>query len=119
NCRSIYGDVPNHKRHEYINELNEGKITHLLCQEKTAQMGLDFSAADTAIYFSNSTSALTRLQTEDRIIHPEKSSPVLLIDFITQNSIDEDVYEALMAKTAGQEEFMKMIYENMLRRVNG
>ena len=70
----------------------------LLLQQAIAQMGMDLSRADTAIYFSEPAGYLAKAQTEDRIIHPEKSSPLLYISLVVKDSVDADLHSALRVK---------------------
>ena len=80
-------------------------------------MGINLSAADTAIYFSNSWALQDRLQSEDRILSPENNT-LLYIDLITKNTIDEDIMLALQDKRDGQNiDFFRKIYTNFSRRV--
>jgi SNF2 family DNA or RNA helicase len=116
-CYSIYGDTDSAMRQRFIDDFQARKFRLMVCQIKTASMGIDLATADTAIYYSNSFSATDRLQSEDRIIHPEKKSPVLYIDLMTNNTVDQDVYDALKAKTSSQEEFMNRIIQNMKDRI--
>ena len=93
-----------------------GKIKYLICQLRTARMGLDFSAADTAIYFSNSWHRLDRLQSEDRVIHPQKTKPVYIIDLVTKNSIDEDLLISMQEKKRSTDELLQGAFRNFLKR---
>ena len=68
-----------------------------------AAKGGDWSAADTAIYYSNLWSNDFRSQSEDRIFHPEKTSPSLIIDLVHEDSIDEDVLKMLREKKYSSE----------------
>lgn len=73
----------------------------LVVQQKCAQTGLDLSAADTAIYFSSPVRQMERSQTEDRIVSMnkiKKGNPLLIMDFVVENSVDEDVQKALARK---------------------
>lgn len=77
----------------------------LIAQAKCGMMGLDFSAADTAIYYSNWPDGEIRAQSEDRIIHPSKTTSVLYIDLVTKDTIDEDILELLKDKTIRASQF--------------
>ena len=76
------------------------KFQVLLLQQRVAQMGLDLSAADTAIYYSNPLAMLARMQTEDRIVQVVKKEnrPLLYLDLVVRDSVDHDVYRALREK---------------------
>lgn len=75
-----------------------GEICVLVLQQATAQTGCDLSAADTAIYFSTPPGYMARVQTEDRILSLKKAGPLLYVDLVVKNSVDEDVLELLQAK---------------------
>jgi SNF2 family DNA or RNA helicase len=92
-CCKVYGKVPIKRRREIQREFRRGIHQILLVQVKTGKMGIDYSAADTSIYYSHTYSGEERYQSEDRIIHPKKERPLLLIDLVTEGSIDEDVID--------------------------
>ena len=70
----------------------------LVLQQAIAQMGVDLSASDTAIYYSSPVGQMARRQTEDRIVSVAKDSPLLYIDLVVDDSVDEDVLELLEKK---------------------
>jgi SNF2 family DNA or RNA helicase len=113
----IDGSVPNDLRAAIIKDFQEtNTIQILVAQIRTASMGVDFSASDTVIYYSNGLGALDRIQSEDRVIHPNKKSPVLFIDILTNDTIDIDVYNRYMDKKNNRENFLQDIFRNMRAR---
>jgi SNF2 family DNA or RNA helicase len=92
-CACVFGATKINQRREIQKDFSKGKYQILLVQIKTGKMGIDYSAADTAIYYSHTYSGEERYQSEDRIVHPKKETPLLLIDLITKDSIDEDIVE--------------------------
>lgn len=60
--------------------------------------GLTLTAAKTVIYYSNSFKLIDRLQSEDRAHRIGQDNPVLYIDLIAEDSVDEKVVEALRSK---------------------
>lgn len=76
----------------------ERKVQILLLQQKVGMFGLDLSTSSTAIYFSNGHSSESRVQSEDRIEHPTKKEPLLIIDLVAEDSVDEDILAALKRK---------------------
>lgn len=73
--------------------------TDVMCaQSKCGLFGLDWSKASTAIYYSNWYDSEIRHQTEDRIAHPKKSEPLLYIDLLVKESVDEDIRNLLVEK---------------------
>ncbi len=114
----IDGSISQKDRPKIIDEFNKGITQVLICQIKTAAMGIDLSGSDTAIYYSNTFSSLERMQSEDRIIHPAKTSPLLFIDLITKATIDEDLYALMLEKKTNQEDFYGAVYAAMRKRHN-
>lgn len=95
----IHGGVKN--REGGIKRFQAGRRRVLLIQQAVAQMGVDLSTADTAIYFSSPVGLMARQQTEDRIVSMKKAvraTPLLYIDLVVENSVDEDVLRALEGK---------------------
>lgn len=91
-------------------EFKEGNLNKdtniLLVQSRCGMMGLNWSAASTSIYYSNWPSGEIRVQSEDRIIHPQKKEPVLYIDLLTENSIDIHLLDLLKNKKLNAKEFL-------------
>lgn len=113
--RYIDGEVSIADREYYRQQLQNGSIDILCCQTKTVQYGLDCSAASTAIYIQNSFEREHRTQSQDRIVHPEKKEPLLYLDLVAENTIDNDVMLALERKTKNTT-LSELIYENFLNR---
>jgi len=88
----------------------------LLCQVALVKMGLNLSAADTIINYSRSYSCEVNAQSEDRIYHPKKTTPLLYIDLVTERTIDEDIVAAVNAKVTNAKLFMAAIDANFWRR---
>lgn len=83
-----------------LHSFSKGKTRVLVLQQAVAQTGMDLSAADTAIYYSSPPGQMARLQTEDRILSLRKKNPLLYIDLVVKDSVDEDVMEILKGKIA-------------------
>lgn len=77
-----------------------GRFRVLVVQEATAQTGMDLSAAGTSIYYSTPVGQMSRMQTEARILSLGKNGPLLYIDLVTKDSVDEDVMKILSEKKA-------------------
>ena len=93
------------------------KIQVICAQGKCGQYGLNWSVASTAIYYSNWYDGEIRTQSEDRILHPTKAEPLLYIDLIAEDSIDEDVVEILRKKKLNAKEFSEALQERWLKRL--
>ena len=94
----VWGKQSVKDRRLQLDNWNSSENGVLLAQVHSVKFGMDFSHADTSIYFSNPWSAEARTQSEDRIVHPRKDKPLLYIDLITRDSLDEDVLKALRNK---------------------
>ena len=89
-----------------VSYFTNGNAQVICAQAKCGQYGLDWSISSTAIYYSNWYDAEVRAQSEDRIVHPKKKEPLLYIDLVTEESIDEDVVEILNHKRLSSKNFM-------------
>lgn len=117
----ITGETDPDERHARRLIFQKGRARVALLQIKVCKYGLDFSRSSTAIYYSNSFSLDERKQSEDRIIHPLKKDPLLYIDLITRDSVDESVSEALRIKEADSRWFLRKFFqlerERLVRRI--
>lgn len=104
-------------RSALLDRFNSQQSRVLVCQEALARYGINVSQADTAIYYSNYYSFEVRTQSEDRIIHPMKNSPLLYLDLVSENTIDEDVVEVLQAKKIHAKSFMRLLKDAMAERI--
>lgn len=75
-----------------------GECDVILIQQAVAQMGMDLSRADTAIFYSQTPSNLANLQVTDRIVSLSKNTTLLYLYLIVKDSVDSDLYSALKAK---------------------
>lgn len=96
-----------------INEFRLGKTQALLCQVQCASMGIDLSNASTAIYFANSCSLDHRVQSEDRILNPAKKEPLLYIDLVAKETVDEDIVDLLRDKKVESRFFLTRLLEKL------
>lgn len=96
----IDGDVSQHDRDRALDALNAGQIKVLLFTGQSGGTGLDMSAADVLINLQRSWSLVDERQKEDRNhrIGSERHESVLVIDIITEDSVEEDQVDALLEK---------------------
>ncbi len=117
--RSLMGEHMRPERKEtleWFRSAHYAKNRVLLCQVKLAKYGVDCSAADTAIYYSMTYSCEEIAQSEDRIFHPKKLSPLLYLYLTTQDSVDQDILFAVNQKVTSSKMFMSRVNESVLRR---
>jgi non-specific serine/threonine protein kinase len=112
-CKIITGNVPMTERSIIIEEFRKKKFRLLIAQPENLKFGENLSCCDTMIYFSRPLGLLTNQQTEDRNIHIEKNSSTLIIDLITEDSIEEDIYNSIKAK-----EQQSQMMQRILKRIN-
>ena len=99
----INGSTPVKARADIIKNFNLGKFKRLVAQPECFKFGADFSKASCMIYFSQPNSAITRSQTEDRVVHLNKKNPVLIMDLLVKDTVDEDIHSAHNKKQAYSE----------------
>lgn len=80
--------------------------------------GIDLSCCDTCIYFEVPTSMLARAQSEDRILLPGKTTPLLYIDLVVKNTVDADIYEAIVKKREDMESLLHISNVIKMRKQN-
>ena len=97
-CAEIHGDIAKDIREETRQRFNVGKISVVIATIKSLSKGTDWSGSDTSFYYSNEFSYDERSQSEDRIYHIEKNRPSLMVDFITEDSVDADILQAVSDK---------------------
>lgn len=112
---TITGETDLDMRRTYRRGFQEGKIRILLIQAKVAETGMNLSAADTAIYFSEPVSLLTNKQTEDRILSLNKSGPLLYIHLVARNTINNDVRNVMKTKKFKNDVSIRRALETSLR----
>lgn len=92
------GHHPLRWRREAVNRFRADRCRVLLLQERCARFGLNLSAADVAIGYSNYPDWQTRSQVLARTLHPTKKTTSLWIDLVTRNTVDEALLQALHEK---------------------
>jgi len=80
-------------------DMTLSKDIDVMCaQAKLGQRGLPWYDSSVMIFYSNYYDYEVRAQCEDRGIHPLKKEPYLIIDLISENTIDEEVIKILKSK---------------------
>lgn len=85
-----HGGVPSGKRPGMVKNFQEGKARFLVGQQASG-VGIDLYAAETVFYFSNDFSYEHRYQSEDRCHRVGLKHPVLYVDLIANDTVDERV----------------------------
>ncbi len=113
----IIGATKPVERERIRKRFKAGKFRVLLAQIKCGKFGIDLSTASVVAFYSNSFEYEERIQCEDRIISPNKKEPILILDLLTKDTVDEDIYKALRRKGMNSKIFMSKIVENLKERI--
>jgi superfamily II DNA or RNA helicase len=97
NCATIHGETPLEKREEIRLDLQNGWAKVVVAQVQTVKLGLDFSAANAQVFYSNDYSGETRAQAEDRTRNLAKKTPSRIIDLVC-GDVDKAVAKAVRKK---------------------
>ena len=95
---SYYGEVSNDDRVTAVDRFQNPKIRYFIGQPQSGGIGLTLTAAECAIYYSNSFDLETRLQSEDRCHRIGTKNNVTYIDFESPKTIDTKIINALRSK---------------------
>lgn len=77
---------------------DSGELDDVVLQEDAFSMGLNFAASDTLIYLGNSLKGDSRTQSEDRIIHLDKTYDVWIYDVCCRGGADSYVADRMHDK---------------------
>lgn len=111
----IRGKVVTRKRDETVKRFQAGAINWLVVQPGCFRFSGDLSVADTSVYYSSPVSALTRSQTEDRIVNVQRAKVgKLVIDLTMENSVDMDIRAGLQRKES-RDQIMRRAVERYQR----
>lgn len=107
---SVYGAVSVEQRQSAVVNFQDNKhVRFFVGNPTTGGYGLNLTAANTVIYYSNSYDLEVRQQSEDRAHRIGQNNKVTYIDIIAKNTIDEFILKALnkkfriSAQTLGEE----------------
>lgn len=101
NAVDLYGETDRNVRTANIRTFqNDPHCKVLTGTPSTGGLGIDLTAADTVIYYSNSYSLEHRLQSEDRVHRAGLTHKVLYIDLLADKTIDIAIYQILRQKKA-------------------
>jgi len=98
-CVLYYGDIPNDQRATNIKLFQENpQIKYFVGHAQAGGLGLNLTAAQYAVYYSNSFDLEMRLQSEDRCHRIGTTSNVTYIDLEANNTLDTYIIKALRKK---------------------
>lgn len=93
-----HGGTKTKDREQAVDDFQNGRARIFLANPAAAGTGLTLTAANTAIYYSCSYNFEERSQSEDRCHRIGTKKPVLYIDLMARNTIDERIANALQTK---------------------
>lgn len=95
----IYGEISEADRDRNVSELFQTKKARFLVgNAATGGVGLNMTAAELVVYFSNSFSFTDREQSEDRAHRIGQTRSVTYIDLVAEGTVDQVVVQALRSK---------------------
>jgi SNF2 family DNA or RNA helicase len=97
---TYYGATSKQDRELAIDDFQAGRKQGFVGHAGAAGIGITLTAARTAFYYSCSFDNELRLQSEDRNHRIGTTSKVLYVDFVAENTIDEDIVKSLATKNA-------------------
>lgn len=95
-----YGKTSKEARIQAIDDFQAGRKQAFIGHAAAAGIGITLTAARTAYYYSCSFDNELRLQSEDRNHRIGTTTKVLYVDFVAEDTIDEDVMKSLATKNA-------------------
>jgi len=93
-----HGDVKDKDRERAVDDFQAGAALAFVGQTQAGGVGLTLTAAESAIYYSNDFNYGTRAQSEDRNHRKGTTKPIIYIDLIACDTIDEGISTALQFK---------------------
>jgi len=95
----LHGGFNEDERHINVNvKFKQGIAKYLVGNAATGAMGLDMSAAEIEIYFSNTFNFIDRDQSEERAFGADKKNGTLVIDLVGEGTVDIHIVQALAEK---------------------
>lgn len=86
------------KRTQIINDFQGGKYDALICQIKTGGVGVDLFRSHTVVFYSLTYSFIDFEQALARVHRRGQTSPVEIYLLYAKETIDEDIYMAILSK---------------------
>jgi len=95
---TYFGDTSREERAQAIDLFQHNDECRFFISNKTGAEGITLTAAEYSIYYSNSYSLHTRLQSEDRNHRIGQTKNVLYTDLYCPGTVDEKILKALKTK---------------------
>ncbi len=114
--RTIKGGVSSQERRAIQHDFQGGKFRVLLGQVSALRYGIDLSKSSTMIRYSFTYHPEDWSQTSDRLVSYDKQEPLLYINLMAKDTVDEDVIDAASEKKIASSFFMRRVKANFERR---
>jgi SNF2 family DNA or RNA helicase len=109
----LHGGVPKSERQTNLIDFQNSSAVRFLVGQQQSGIGIDLFAAETMVFYSNTFSYENRYQCEDRAHRIGLRHPVVYIDLVAEETVDEKIVEVLKRTT-------KMAYKMLdQERFNG
>ena len=105
----ITGDEDGVERQYHIDNFQEGKYPFILVTTAAGGAGITLTKADIAVYLSRPWSNIDSHQSEGRIhrLGSEMHEKITYIDYITEGSVEEGIFQALDRKEENLQEILR------------
>ncbi len=94
----IYGPTPEKVRANLIDDFQARNLSTLLIQTRTGGLGINLTAARTAIYYTRGWSLEDYIQSQDRLHRIGQTGTVTIVHLIAEGTVDEQIARALRDK---------------------
>lgn len=94
----IYGPTPEGERARLIEAFQRGDSRILFAQTRTGGIGINLTAAKTAVYYTRGWSLEEYLQSQDRLHRIGQTGTVSIVHLLATGSVDGDIAAALADK---------------------
>lgn len=94
----IYGPTPEITRSLLIEDFQAGNLRLLFAQTRTGGIGINLTAARTAVYYTRGWGLEEYLQSQDRLHRIGQTGTVSILHLVAEKTIDDDIAKALAEK---------------------
>jgi SNF2 family DNA or RNA helicase len=94
----LYGPTPEKRRHELVDQFQSGQRRLLFAQAHTGGIGINLTAARTAVYYTRGWSLEDYIQSQDRLHRIGQQGTVTIINLVAKSTVDVVIDRALAAK---------------------
>lgn len=94
----LHGEVDESARAQLDEDFREGRVKWIVANPTTGGRGYTFDAAGVMINYSFNHSYIKRQQSLERATSSKKTKPVVVIDIVVENTVEELILEALASK---------------------